>query len=92
MCDALAAALDSMTDVDRKVLAAAAADGAGSSGWLHRVLDGLATQSRVDEMHRAQIVADFERDFRQDIEDLALYATWPDPQVVEGEAWYPDVD
>jgi hypothetical protein len=89
MTPRLAAALDGLTEAERRHLKTIAPE--SSTPWLHALLEGLVAEVVVAEMREVTELHAHELDHLQDVEKAAEGAVWPsqdDPG--PGAPWWPE--
>jgi hypothetical protein len=89
MTPRLAAALDVLTEAQRRQLKAIAS--ASKFTWLRGLLEALVAEVVVAEMVEIEVLHDFEVDRQADVDKAAQGAVLPEPEDrSQGPEWWPE--
>jgi hypothetical protein len=89
MTPRLSAALDALTEAQRRQLKAIAS--ASNFPWLRGLLEALVAEVVVAEMTELTVLHDFELDRQADVDKAAQGAVLPEPEDrSQGPEWWPE--
>jgi hypothetical protein len=89
MTPRLAAALDGLTEAERRHLKTIAPE--STTPWLRALLEGLVAEVVVAEMREVTELHAHELDHLQDVEEASAGAVWPAQEDLgPGASWWPE--